>query len=362
MFHNSLIDKIKPYKLSSHKAWEIDSRDNVLKLDWNEATIPPSPVVINSISNILEDGKMNWYPNVNNKELIQEIANYTNLPNENIQYFASSDSLHEYIVRCYVDKSDRILVLSPTYDNFRAVAESNGGQIQFYTLSENFDLNYGQFSEDLKLVKPKVVYIVNPNNPTGTLHPKASLKKIIQTHPDILFIIDEAYYEFSKETVSELTNNHENLIVSRTFSKAFALASFRIGYAISHPKNIQTINKIRNPKNVSLFAQVAAIHALKDVNYTLNYVNQVNNSKVKFIEALQEIDFLKATPGAGNFVFIKFYQKIVKLDFIKFLESYNIFIRDYGHISDTEMFARITVGTEDQMIEVIKVIKKFSLK
>lgn len=361
MFHNPLIDKIQPYKLSSHKAWELENKDHVLKLDWNEATIPPSPAVIRSISELLQSGKMNWYPDVNNHELIEGIARYNNIPKENIQYFASSDSLHEYIVRCYVGQSDRILVLSPTYDNFRAVAESNGGQIQFYNLSKNFKLDFKQFSKDLQLIKPKVVYIVNPNNPTGTLHAKDDLKKIIENHSDILFIVDEAYYEFSSETVSDLTTTNENLIVSRTFSKAFALASFRIGYAISHPNNIQVINKIRNPKNVSLFAQVAAIQAIGDIQYTLNYVAEVNKTQIKFIEELNNLNFLKATRGGGNFVFIEFSQKRVKEDFIKFLESNNIFIRDYGHISQTEMFARITIGTENQMSKVLGVIKEFSV-
>ena len=362
MFHNPLIDKIRPYKLSSHKAWETNNKNQVLKLDWNEATIPPSPLVKQSIINLIQDGKLNWYPDVNNKELIQSIADYNDLPFENIQYFASSDSLHEYIVRCYVGQSDRILVISPTYDNFRAVAESNGGQIQFYSLSKNFDLDFIQFSKDLKLINPKVVYIVNPNNPTGTLHSSKELKILIENHPEILFIIDEAYYEFSRETVSELTKSLENLIISRTFSKAFALASFRIGYAISHPKNIQIINKIRNPKNVSLFAQVAAIEAIKDIQYTINYVAEVNKTQIQFIKALNELDFLKTIPGAGNFVFVKFFRKEIKENFILFLESKNIFIRDYGHIPDTEMFARITIGTQNQMSEFLEVIKEFIKK
>lgn len=361
MFHNPLIDKIKPYKLSSHKAWEIENKDPVLKLDWNEATVPPSPMVIRSIFELLEGGKLNWYPDVNNHELIEVIAKYNNVQKENIQYFASSDALHEYIVRCYVGLSERILVLSPTYDNFRAVAESNGGQIQYYNLSDNFELDFIQFSKDLKIIKPKVVYIVNPNNPTGTIHSTEDLEKIIETHSDILFIVDEAYYEFSNVTVSGLTKTHENLIVSRTFSKAFALASFRIGYAITHPKNIQIINKIRNPKNVSLFAQVAAIYAIKDIQYTLDYVTEVNNAQIKFVENLNSLNFLKPIPGGGNFVFIEFFNKKVKEDFIRFLESNNIFIRDYGHISQTEMFARITIGTENQMSRVLNVIKEFSV-
>ena len=359
MFESKLIDNIIPYKVSSHRAWELD-HSNILKLDWNEATIPPSPEVNKVIMEILNSGKMNWYPNVNNESLRMKLANYNSVPDQNIQYFASSDSLHEYLVRCFIEGSDKILVVSPTYDNFRAVAESNGGKIIHYNLSDDFELNFDHFEKQLKEKRPKMVYLVNPNNPTGLSYDNKTLQDIIEKYENILFIIDEAYYEFCGKSLCHLTQSQENLIISRTFSKAFALASFRIGYVIAHPSIIHTLNKIRNSKSISLMAQAAAEAVLDDLNYTEKYVKEVKKTRRWFYTELKKFDFLTPFESDGNFIFLKFVDSTTKNKLIEYLEKKNIFIRDYGHIQFTSTCARITVGTLNQMNQVLKHINDFS--
>ncbi len=360
MFENKKIKSISPYTLSTPEAWKFSHDDEVLKLDWNEATIKPSPNVLVKISKVLKDGKLNWYPNINNTELINKLANYNSVKNNQVQYFASSDSLHEYIVRAFIDDSDRLLSISPTYDNFRAVAESNGAHVQYYDLDSNFDLDFNRFNEDLKLIKPKVVYIVNPNNPTGSIFSKNDLYDLININKNILFIIDEAYFEFSYVTLSSFVSELDNLLISRTFSKAFALASFRIGYLISSSKNIEIINRIRNAKNISLFAQEAAIGALDDIEYMQNYVKSVGIAKSIFMNYLKTLDWMSPIEGMGNFIFVKLDSVQIKNDLISYLKINKIFIRDYGHIKKTENFIRITIGTLDQMQIVQNHINEFS--
>ncbi len=359
MFSNKNLEKIIPYKLSVLEAWGFNEDPDVLKLDWNEATVRPSPKVTERILKVISNGKLNWYPNINNIELIHKIANYNSVKDEQVQYFASSDSLHEYIVRAFIEPFDRVLSISPTYDNFRAVAESNGAHIQFYNLDSSFNLDFEKLNQDLKLIKPKVVYIVNPNNPTGSLFNVDELCVLIKKNQNILFIIDEAYYEFSKITISSHIDEFDNLIISRTFSKAFALASFRIGYLISSKINVEILNRIRNPKNISLFAQEAAIAALDDLEYTENYVCSVLEAKIIFTNYLKGLNWMTYYKGSGNFVFIKLKNIKLKNNFIKFLKENKIFIRDYGHIENTKNFIRITIGTKSQMNRVINHIKKF---
>ena len=353
-------NSIKPYKLSSHKAWGYKDDKSTLKLDWNESTLPPSPNVIKRLKYILKNDFLNWYPNTNNLELINKISDYTGLDSKYIQYFASSDALHEYIVRAFIEYKDKITIIGPTYDNFRAVAETNGAKIDYYNLDKEFNLNYVDFSNYLHTKKPKIVYIVNPNNPTGTLHPKSKLTPLIEDHKETLFIVDEAYYEFSKLSVSNLVINNKNLIITRTFSKAFALASFRIGYVITHERNIKVLNSIRNPKNVSLFAQEAAIAALEDVSYTKKYVKNVLASKSFFENKLSSINWLDSIKGHGNYTFINIKNGNLKDDFLKFLQNKKIFIRDYSHVITSENFVRITIGTKKQMNTVLEYINKFN--
>ncbi len=360
MFRNKSINNLKPYKVTSHKAWEYKEDKNVLKLDWNEATILPSPMVEKRLENVIKNGRLNWYPDTNNIVLLNKISKYNNVNVSNVQYFASSDALHEYIVRCFIGESDRVLIIGPTYDNFRAVAESNGAQIQNYYLNSSFELDYGKFLEDLKLIQPKVVYIVNPNNPTGTLHPKEELINLIQSNTDIFFIVDEAYYEFSGITLSQEVKKYKNVLISRTFSKAFALASFRIGYTISHEDNIEVLNSIRNPKNVSLFAQEAAVAALSDIEYTKNYVKDVLNTKTNFSKAIKKFHWIDVVyEGTGNFVFFSFKEVKQKKELLKFFSENKIFIRDYGHIDLTNKFVRITMGKSTEMSRVLEALNTF---
>jgi histidinol-phosphate aminotransferase len=357
MFVNKYVKNLKPYSLVSHKAWEIEDKEKVLKLDWNEATISPSPKVKQNIIKFLEKGNLNWYPDVNNKKLLNKLAKYNKLPVENILYFASSDSLHEYIVKAFINPEDKLIIVAPTYDNFRASAESVGANINFYFLDNDFKLNIKDFIKFLKKVNPKLVYLCNPNNPTGTMIEIEKVKHLIDNFKNTLFIIDEAYYEFVGKSCKDLVLDYNNLIITRTFSKAFALASFRIGYVISSVSNINLLLKIRNPKNITTLSQIAAISALEDIEYMKAYVNEILQAKEFFRNELLKLN-LKIYGDGGNFILIKL-EKEIKRKLISFLETNNIFIRDYGHVKGMENYCRITIGTKDQMKIVIEKMKEF---
>tara|TARA_R110002012_G_scaffold263456_2_gene446483 strand:+ start:146591 stop:147685 length:1095 start_codon:yes stop_codon:yes gene_type:complete len=360
MFKNKNINQLRPYIVTSHEAWEHKEDQDILKLDWNEATELPSPNVRLRLKAVIENGRLNWYPDTNNTQLLKKISDYNQVNITNVQYFASSDALHEYIVRCFISDSDRVLIIGPTYDNFRAVAESNGAHVQYYDLDNIFSIDYVQFNKDLKLIKPKVVYIVNPNNPTGTLHPKTEIEKLLIDNPEVFFIIDEAYYEFSKISLASVTDKYDNILISRTFSKAFALASFRIGYTISNKKNIQILNTIRNAKNVSLFAQEAAIAVLEDLAYVENYVKEVLEAKEFFIRSLKDFSWIEMIcNGSGNFVFFSIKNIELKKKLLDYLKQNKVFIRDYGHVETTAKFVRITVGRISDMKRVIELFESF---
>ena len=356
MFVNKHVKNLEPYTLTSHKAWELEDKEGILKLDWNEATIPPSPKVNESIQDFLNKGKLNWYPDVNNKKLLGLLSDYCNLPSKNIQYFASSDALHEYIIKTFSEQGDIITVIAPTYDNFRATAESMGAKINFFKLNDDFEFEKERFRKHIIDYKPKLVYLCNPNNPTGTEYSLEQIRELLTEFNNILFIIDEAYYEFSDNTAAPLIRDFDNFIITRTFSKAFALASFRVGYALSSSKNIEPLNKIRNPKNISTFAQLAAIASLEDKEYVKKYVEEVLSAKEEFKKNLEEIG-LKTKLGKGNFILIEIKED--KDSLISYLEKNNMFVRNFSHIRGMGNFIRITIGTKQQMKRVYSVIKGF---
>ncbi len=362
-FVNKYLRNFTPYKVASHKIWQVDpgSRDDILKLDWNEATIPPTPLVEKRIRELVDEGGFyNLYPATYNETLIKKIADYVELPEENVQYFASSDSLHEYIAKLYITVGDPVLILGPSYDNFRLTAEVCGADIYFYNIGDDFKLDREGFIEEIKEKEPSLVYICNPNNPTGNCLDVAFIERLISEFKQTLFLIDEAYMEFADCSSKELVLKYENILISRTMSKAFALANFRFGYLMASKNNIDYISSIKNPKNITTFTQVAAIAVLDDVDYMRNYVKEVKKAMAMFEKELSNYpDRLSFNHGEANFLLVKCKEKGDKEKIISYLEDNNIFVRN---VSQTEMLRdycfRITIGTTEQMQRVANVIKE----
>ena len=141
---NKYLQNIKPYKVVSHKIWDVEPehRNSVLKLDWNEATIQPSPLVYTKLEELLKnDHFFNLYPRTVNEKLLSKLAQYAELPEENVQYFASSDSVHEYIAKMYIAENDKVLIQAPSYDNFRLTVQANGGKVFFSFTDKNFQFS-----------------------------------------------------------------------------------------------------------------------------------------------------------------------------------------------------------------------------
>jgi histidinol-phosphate aminotransferase len=360
---NKFLRNLSPYKVASHKIWDVtaNERKKILKLDWNEATVGPTPLVQEGLANLInQTPDYNLYPSTYNEELHELFAGYAGVPIENLQYFASSDVLHEYIARVFISVGDPVLILGPTYDNFRLTCEAQGGKVHYSEYSNVFSLSEEGFEEDIHRTNPSLVYICNPNNPTGNLISLEYIERLLENYTETLFLIDEAYFEFTDVTARDLIYKYENLLISRTMSKAFALASFRIGYLLSCAENVVTISKVRNPKNFTTFAQVAAMAALKDIQYMKNYVNEVYLAKLQFLNFIKSMDpFLQFFNSYGNFLLIRVSDQKDKKGLISYLETNNIFVRDFSHSRSLLDCFRITIGTRDQMTIVENFIRQY---
>lgn len=362
-FPNKYLRNLKPYKLASHKIWSVTpkQRQGILKLDWNEASIPPSPKVKERIEKILsEPCFFNLYPTTYNEELYDLLANYVGLPKDNVQYFGSSDALHEYICKVFISVGDPVMILGPSYDNFRLTCQANGADVFFSYYNDDFSFDADKFEADINRIEPAVVYICNPNNPTGNVHQESYIEHLLNEFPDTLFLIDEAYYEFSGITCKDLVTKYGNILISRTMSKAFALANFRVGYLIASKENVQFVNRIRNPKNLTTFAQEAACGALSDLQYMWNYVDEVHKAMKLFSEKAQKYaDHFSLIPSKGNFMLLRFADYASKKDLLDYLAENDIFARDTTQADCVKSCFRITIGTRAQMNRVIEVIDNY---
>ncbi|WP_418626579.1 pyridoxal phosphate-dependent aminotransferase [Anaerosinus sp.] len=359
---NKYVEKLEPYKTIAVDYWN-ENEEAVLKLDWNESTIPPSEAVQKKVCEVLHSRQLNWYPPLKNDELLDKLAVYCNVDKTKIQYFLGSDSAHESIIKAFLNPEENVLLIAPTYDNFRATVESYGGRIKKVFLNEKFELDSyveNNIFNNLSNKEIKIVYICNPNNPTGSIFPIDYIEFLIAEFSDVFFIIDEAYYEFCELSSIKLVEKYKNIIITRTFSKAFSLASFRMGYIISDKENIEFINRVRNPKNIPMISQYAAIAALDDLEYMKKYVSEVRESRDNFIKNINTIstDFLKAINSYSNYVFL-IINKEIRNELLKCLIKKKIFVRDYRIPEMENCYIRITIGKKEEMQKVIEVIARF---
>jgi len=360
---NDFIEKLIPYKPASHKIWTVKSeeRNSMLKLDWNESSIPPSPKVAERIKKIVDRSDFyHLYPSTFNDELMNLISSYVELPRDYFRYVDSSDTVHEYIVKIFLTNNSHVLILGPSYDNFRLTCEAIGSTVHYANYNEDFSFDSENFINEIFNLKPNLVYICNPNNPTGYSHSIDFFEKLIIRFPNSIFLIDEAYMEFSGITAKSLVLKYENIIITRTFSKAFALANFRIGLVLASINNIKHISNIINSKNTTTFAQEAAIGALSDIEYMKKFVIEVLEAKTFFVESMNRYNqYCKIINGKGNFVMIQFIEINEKNEFYNFLNSKNIFVRNLTHHIILKKCLRITIGTKTQMQKVISEVDNY---
>ncbi len=333
------ISRLKPYATVNQQALFLDDPSVASKLDWNESTQKASQAVTDAVIASLSDGSMQWYPDVNSYELIHELVKYTDIPKDYIQTFPGSDAALEYTCRTFLNSGDEVLMAGPTYDNFRIYAESCGADVVTHLGPSPFEADAAGLITAITK-KTKIIYIVTPNNPTGTIFSEQDMRSVLGAAPEALVIADEAYFEFCGFTHSALTLEYPNLLVSRSFSKAFGLASLRCGYVLTDPRNIASLNLIRVGKNLSAPAQVGAIAALKDIDNIKKYVQTVRDNMDKLSQTLGAMGVDVVTTPA-NFIMLNVSQPETV---IEFLNSRDIYVRNRSAMPQLAGFIRITIG------------------
>ena len=350
---NTFIKKLKEYPLVSHRAWESSGIDAVLKLDWNEANIELPAVIKDALKEFIDDGRTSWYPDMATKILLEELSRYTGAPKESIQYFEGSDCALDYVVRTFAEPGERVAIAAPTYDNFRVYVESAGAVPDQILNDDIFAPNIRAFVEKVQ-PDTKLVYLVNPNNPTGIIYSLEDIEYLATALPNTLIFIDEAYAEFSGATAIPLTQKHSNILVSRSFSKSFALASFRIGYVVSAPENIVHLNKVRNGKNIPTLSQIAAIKALQNRGYMEAYVEETRCASAYVCEELHGLGFsVRSAPT--NWILLHVPSSSA---FRAALEKEQVYVRDLSHLPGMENYIRITIGSMDVARKLVEAIKR----
>jgi histidinol-phosphate aminotransferase len=353
------IEEIEEYKISSQRAWEVESRgEQVFKLDWNEADTIPSPAVMKALQNLLQNPhNVHWYPEATSKEVIDELAKYCGLPTENVLITHGSDLAHELVATCFVRPGDKVLMVTPSYDNFRAAVEQRGAETFKFNYVGSSPFPVAEFAEALRKYTPRLAYIVNPNNPIGYTIPVDTLREILAACSQLstILIVDEAYFEFCGVTAADLVPESAHLIVTRSFSKAFGLAGLRLGYLLGHRQIMGVLNRANNPKSVTSFAKVGALAALRDVAHVHHYVEEVRQSRLVYENFFKQHG-IKFYPSDSNFIL---FQCEDPKGLVRALEERNIYVRERTSQFGGVGHVRISVGGQESTEAALRALAEY---
>jgi len=313
--------------------------------DWNESEFPPTNKVFEVMKSFY---RYERYPDITAKQLKNKLSEYVSLPVDFIEVYNGSDDALKDIITVFVDKDTKVLSYQPSYTQVNTFITTNTEHYEKINIQDplgehHYDFDYCKSAD--------VVYLVNPNNPTGKLLPVEEIEKLVKQYPNTLFIVDEAYYEFAKQSCTHLVVSHKNLIVTRTFSKAFGLASVRLGYCMAHPDTLSDVRKIRNGKAVNALGQLCGIAALNDLDYLQSRIDEMNDAKKFFIDNLP--NYYHAVSSDANFVLVKTPDSKKVLEKMK---ENKILIRDRSAFENLENCVRITIGSKKQIIRVLDVM------
>ena len=328
-----------------------EGRAKKLRLDFNENTSGCSPAVIRALSK-LSPKQIAMYPEYERSTDL--LARHFGVKRDELLLTNGGDDALRSFFDAFVDAGSSVLICEPTFPMYRYYAEIFGAKIeaQHYTAEMQFPLQ--QVLNALSN-RPRVLFIANPNNPTGTLLQPEAIEAILQAATHTAVVIDEAYAEFSEATVVPWIRKYAHLFVARTFSKAAGLAGLRLGAVMACAESVAILKRGMPPFPVNLVALVAAEAALRDKRAIQRYVRQNQATRRWFEQQLQQLG-IKTYPSAGNFLLADFGSR--GPDLFQALERQGILVRERSKDLGPG-FVRITIGTRKEMERLMKAIRRF---
>lgn len=315
--------------------------DSLLRLGANESTFGPSPKALAAMA--AELPRLSWYGDPESYDLREALAVRHGLSIDSICVGSGIDELMGLAVRAYLPAGAATLALRGTYPTFSYHVVGYGGIPQTVDYSPEGTADIDALIARARELKPKIVYLANPDNPSGSMVTSEQVARLFEGVPDSLLLLDEAYADFLDEAAFLPQLLDVRLIRLRTFSKAYGLAGARIGYAISTARNIQTFGKIRLQYGVNRNAQIGAIAALHDSQFVQSVVGEVARGRQDYYDLAKSLG-LAYLGSHTNFVCIDFQTPQRATRMVAELLARGVFVRKPG-APPLDRFVRVSVGT-----------------
>ena len=324
-----------------------------IKLNTNENPYPPSPLCAEYAAKAA--GSLHLYSDIQCAALTERLCAVYGIAKDEVLFTNGSDEALNFCFTAFCDASHPAVFPDVTYGFYPVFADLNGVPYEEIPLAEDMSIRVEDY-----LGIGRTIFLANPNAPTGIALPLSEIERIVQSNPDSIVVVDEAYADFGKESAVSLIGRYDNLIVTQTFSKSRSLAGGRLGMAIACPALIRDLNTIKfstNPYNVSALTQAAGLGCLTDEAYTRANIAAVIRSRTVLTDGLRECGFT-VLPSSANFVFAK-HPAFSGEAIYAALRARGILVRHFT-LERIKDWNRITVGTPDAVAAVLAAVKEIT--
>jgi histidinol-phosphate aminotransferase len=322
-----------------------------LRLDFNENTFAPSPRVIERLKQITAEG-LTIYPERQPVERI--VARHLGLDSEQIILTNGVDEGIHLMACAFLDEGDEALICTPTFFMYDVSISMMTSKLKRVQTDDSLEFPFERFLEAIT-PKTKLIIVASPNNPTGATVSREHLLAIAKAAPQAVLMVDEAYFHFYGETTLGDIADVPNLIVARTFSKAYGLANLRIGMLAGDARLIGFLRKVSSPYNVNGVALAVLPEAVADDAYIQWYVEQVHAGRERIFAALKELG-VRTWPSAANFVLMDIGPRHKQL--CEVMRAKGVLLRDRSSDPGCDGYVRITVGVEEHVTRGIAALRE----
>lgn len=342
--------------LDKMPSYDGTERDYRIKVNANECNLNLPPLVEERVLTRLSRIAFNRYPNYEYDSLREQIAQNFSVDKGQILIGSGSSEIIEKVFYAFGGStSNKIVYPQPSFSMYKIYAKAAEAQPIPFDLDDNYDLDVEKFIATVKSEAANLAVVCNPNNPTGNVITVDDIEKIAKSI-DCAFLVDEAYVEFYGKSSVNLIKKYPNLIVARTFSKAYGLAGTRVGYMIANEDVTKMIEKTYMPYHMNTLSLATADIVYQMRDEFVPRIQMMISERKRMSEQLKTLDGVKVFPSSTNFVLIH-YDKAIELN--EHLESMSIGVRSFGSAPRLENCLRISMGTRQENDEWFAAIKKF---
>jgi histidinol-phosphate aminotransferase len=312
--------------------------ESIIKLDANENPYGPPPAALRALASV----EVNRYPDAGATALRERVSQYVGCEPERLVFGNGSDELIDLLCRAVLRPGDRVVNCPPTFGMYAIAARASGSDVVDVPRDTAFDLDWRSLPAACQAAK--LVFLCSPNNPTGGKLSEADLRSLLAMRP--LVVLDEAYVEYAGCNLAHLIGEYSNLVILRTFSKAFGLAGLRVGYGIFPPDLARALSGLKAPYNVSSMAQAAAVAALDDTEWVERHAGLIRAERDRVSAAISALPGLDPLPSDTNFLLVRVSGLPASKVFAALLDR-GIMVRWFQR-PPLHDYLRITTGTPQQ--------------